>query len=190
MASKCILISGTPGIGKTTLIIRVVENLRISHPNLKIQGFYTREIRQGNQRVGFEVVTMAGQRAPLASINNPNLQAARWPTVGRYHVDVASFERVVLPELQIHEDTDLFVIDEVGKMELYSSSFLPAVLRVLNSNIPPLATIPVVKHGRDIPGVERIRNHPGATLYMLNPSNRDEYRERVYSHVIDLLSKQ
>ncbi|KAH9615023.1 hypothetical protein KSS87_020622 [Heliosperma pusillum] len=117
------------------------------------------------------------------------LQATRWPTVGKYYVDVASFERVVLPELQIHEDTDLFVIDEVGKMELYSSSFLPAVLRLLDSNIPILASIPVIKHGRDIPGVERIRNHPGATLYMLNPSNRDEFRERVYSKVVDLLSK-
>ncbi|KAH9613651.1 hypothetical protein KSS87_012102 [Heliosperma pusillum] len=81
-----------------------------------------------------------------------SLQATRWPTVGKYYVDVASFERVVLPELQIHEDTDLFVIDEVGKMELYSSSFLPAVLRLLNSNIPILASIPVIKHGRDIPG--------------------------------------
>lgn len=50
------------------------------------------------------------------------------------------------------EDTDLFIIDEVGKMELYSSFFFPAVLRVLDSNIPLLATVPVPKNGRDIPG--------------------------------------
>ncbi|KAK9725498.1 hypothetical protein RND81_05G148300 [Saponaria officinalis] len=189
MATKCILISGPPGIGKTTLVSRVVDNLRASNPNLKVQGFLTREIRQGNQRVGFEVVTIGGQRAPLASINNSSLQSSRWPTVGRYHVDVSSFERIALPELQIHEDTDLFVIDEVGKMELFSTSFLPAVLRLLNSNIPILATVPVPKHGRDIPGVERLRNHPGATMYLLNPNNRDECREQVYSHVLDLLSK-
>lgn len=53
---------------------------------------------------------------------------------------------------QIKEGIDLFIVDEVGKMELYSSSFFPAVLRVLDSNIPFLATIPIPKFGRDIPG--------------------------------------
>lgn len=53
---------------------------------------------------------------------------------------------------QVREDTDLFVIDEVGKMELYSSSFFPAVLKILESNIPVLASVPIPKSGRDIPG--------------------------------------
>lgn len=186
-SGKCVLITGSPGVGKTTLVIRVLESLRASFPNLKVQGFFTRELRQGDERVGFEVVTVSGQRAPLASINNPSPESIRWPTVGRYRVDVASFESVALPELQMKEDIDLFVIDEVGKMELYSSSFLPAVLRILDSNIPLLATIPIPKQGRDIPGVARMRNHPGATVYTLNPNNRDAYRERVYSHLADLL---
>jgi len=54
-------------------------------------------------------------------------------------------------DFQIKEDTDLFVIDEVGKMELFSSLFFPAVLRVLESNKPFLATVPIPKAGRDIP---------------------------------------
>lgn len=53
---------------------------------------------------------------------------------------------------QVKEETDLFIIDEVGKMELFSSAFFPAVMRVLESNIPVLATIPIPRHGRDIPG--------------------------------------
>lgn len=53
---------------------------------------------------------------------------------------------------QVKDDTDLFIIDEVGKMELYSSSFFPAVLRILESNIPVLASVPIPKSGRDIPG--------------------------------------
>nr|KAJ0190495.1 hypothetical protein LSAT_V11C800427330 [Lactuca sativa] len=57
----------------------------------------------------------------------------RWSTMGRCRVDVASFESLALPELQFKEYTDLFVIDEVGKMELFSSLFFPAVLRVLES---------------------------------------------------------
>lgn len=60
--------------------------------------------------------------------------------------------RIVHFRKQVKEDTDLYIIDEVGKMELFSSSFFPAVLRVLESNAPVLASIPIPKFGRDIPG--------------------------------------
>ncbi|KAG6385855.1 hypothetical protein SASPL_154738 [Salvia splendens] len=111
-----------------------------------------REVREGCDRVGFEVVTVDGRRGPLASTIITSRESHKWPNVGRYKVDVSSFESLALPELEVKEDTDLFIIDEVGKMELFSASFFPAVLRVLESNIPLLATVPVPKSGRDIPG--------------------------------------
>ncbi|KAL0289397.1 UNVERIFIED_CONTAM: Cancer-related nucleoside-triphosphatase [Sesamum angustifolium] len=155
---KCFLVTGPPGVGKTTLIIRVLEALKQWNPSLKIQGFYTRELREGAERVGFEVVTLDGRRGPLASTNISSRESQRWPNVGRYKVDVSSFESLALPELQVKEDTDLFIIDEVGKMELFSSSFFPAVLRVLESNIPLLASVPVPKSGRDIPGARKAKS--------------------------------
>ncbi|KAM7261275.1 hypothetical protein ACFE04_026750 [Oxalis oulophora] len=158
MGSKCLLVTGSPGVGKTTLIMRVFQNLKLSNPNLKIQGFYTREVRdQGGERVGFELVTVDGRTAPLAlTPSNSTVSSMRWPNVGKYKVDVASFESLALPELQIRQDTDLFIIDEVGKMELFSSSFFPAVLKLLESDIPLLASIPIPKSGRDIPAENAI----------------------------------
>ncbi|KAJ6774759.1 CANCER-RELATED NUCLEOSIDE-TRIPHOSPHATASE [Salix purpurea] len=187
---KCFLVTGPPGAGKTTLIMRVLETLKTSNPSLKIQGFYTREIREGIERVGFEVVTLDGRKAPLASTIISTPESTRWPTVGKYKVDIASFEAVALPELQIKEDTDLFIIDEVGKMELFSSSFFPAVVKVLESNIPLFASIPIPKFGRDIPAVTRLRNHPGAKIFTLSPSNRDAVREQIYTQLVDSLSEQ
>ncbi|KAF9603719.1 hypothetical protein IFM89_037482 [Coptis chinensis] len=186
---KCILVTGPPGVGKTTLVMRVLESLRTSHPNLKVQGFYTSEVRQGAERVGFDVVTLDGRRATLASTTNLSPESLKWPSVGKYMVDIASFESLVLPELQVKEDTDLFIIDEVGKMELFSSSFFPAVLKVLEFNTPLLASIPVPKFGRDIPGVARLRNHPGAAIFTLSPSNRDAIKKQIYDQLLELLRK-
>ncbi|KAK1587364.1 hypothetical protein Q3G72_012143 [Acer saccharum] len=186
---KCFLVTGPPGVGKSTLIMRVFESLKVSNPTLKVQGFYTREIRQGSERVGFEVVTLDGRRGPLASTNISSPESHRWPTVGKYKVDVTSFESLALPELQVKEDTNLFIIDEVGKMELFSSSFFPAVLKVLESNIPVLASIPIPKSGRDIPGVARLKNQPGATVFTLSSSNRDDAKETIYSQLVDVLRK-
>lgn len=117
-------------------------------------------------------------------------ESLRWPTVGRYKVDIASFESLALPELQVEKDTDLFIIDEVGKMELFSSSFFPAVLKVLESNTPVLASIPIPKSGRDIPGVARLRNHPEANIFTLNPSNRDGATDQVHALLLNMLEQQ
>ncbi|XP_066306161.1 uncharacterized protein [Miscanthus floridulus] len=188
--SRCLLVTGPPGVGKTTLVIRVFETLRCSHPNLTVRGFYTREVREGGERVGFEVVTLDGRSGPLSSSKFSSSESVRWPTVGKYKVDVASLESLALPELQVKEETDLFIIDEVGKMELFSSAFFPAVMRVIESNIPVLATIPIPRHGRDIPGVARLRNHPGAAVFTLNTGNRDMMRDTIYNQLSSLLQKR
>ncbi|KAL5209580.1 hypothetical protein ABZP36_005203 [Zizania latifolia] len=65
--SRCLLVNGAPGVGKTTLVMRVFETLRDSHPHLNIRGFYTREMKESGERVGFEVVTLDGRSGPLAS---------------------------------------------------------------------------------------------------------------------------
>ncbi len=45
---KNLLITGLPGIGKTTLIKKLSEELKVLHP----AGFYTEEIREEGQRKG------------------------------------------------------------------------------------------------------------------------------------------
>ena len=60
------------GIGKTTLVKRVCSQLQ-QRDNIEVQGFYTEEVREGvagghGARIGFDVVTLDGQRAPLARV--------------------------------------------------------------------------------------------------------------------------
>lgn len=75
------------------------------------------------------------------------------PAVGKYSVDVRSFESLALPQLAPSAGTQLYVIDEVGKMELFSRSFYPAVQALLDTAPLVLGTVPVARQGRAIPQV-------------------------------------
>jgi nucleoside-triphosphatase len=86
-----IFVTGPPGVGKSTLIRRVLEQLQLAgsctassrgptQPSSNTSaaassstavGFYTEEVRAGGERQGFDVVTMDGQRGPLARIGTP-----------------------------------------------------------------------------------------------------------------------
>lgn len=126
-----LLLTGRPGVGKTTLIRRVLQELN----DVSATGFYT-EVRSEGRRAGFRAVTLNGQEAVLAhvEIHSPH-------RVGRYRVDVAAFERVVLPHLAVTPSMDLVVIDEIGKMECLSRPFRAVVVRALDADTPVLATI-------------------------------------------------
>jgi len=54
------------GVGKTTLIKKTCDALQKRH--IPVQGFYTQECREGGSRIGFDVITLAGNRQPLARL--------------------------------------------------------------------------------------------------------------------------
>jgi len=80
--------------------------------------------------------------------------------VGKYGVDVAGFEKSVVPVLNIEQsDAELFVIDEIGKMECLSKKFITAVRRLFVSERPVLATVAqkgtgLIREVKDYPNTE------------------------------------
>ncbi|MHC4363985.1 MAG: NTPase [Planctomycetota bacterium] len=157
-----ILLTGMPGCGKTTAVAKIVAGLKDANP----AGFYTEEIRQNNTRKGFRWATLAGDTGILAHVD------IKSPfKVGRYGVDVAGFEKSVLPALDAEAtNADLFVIDEIGKMECFSKKFVTAVRRLLASDASVLAT--VARKGTGF--IDAVKNYPGTKLYNLKPETRDK----------------
>ncbi|XP_017138386.1 nucleoside-triphosphatase THEP1 [Drosophila miranda] len=162
-----ILITGPPGVGKTTLVRNICSKLS---EQSKLQGFYTEEVRaEGKgQRIGFDVVTLSGERGILA--RERPLDNLRRPKVGKYSVYVQDFEDLTLPLLD--GCCELFVIDEVGKMELLSKRFETAIAKVLQQQRPILATIPQTTR-QSMPLVERLKSAPGAVTYEVTKTNRE-----------------
>jgi nucleoside-triphosphatase len=156
-----LFLTGNPGVGKTTLVRAIVERLE----EVTCAGFYTEEKRQRGQRIGFRVITLDGQEGSLASLGREK------PTVGRYSIRVDEFEKLVLPELDTAVTAaDLYVIDEIGKMELLSRHFRNRIIELLAQPTNLLATI--AKRGRGF--IEQIKGRTDVEIIEVTRNNRDE----------------
>ena len=130
---KNILLEGRPGSGKTTLVKKLIERLSGHDAG----GFYTEEIRESGERTGFRIRTLDGRDAVLAHVDFSFAER-----VGKYSVDVRAFEALAVPVLkQAALERDLVIIDEIGRMELFSDSFKTAVRACFFSDVPVVATI-------------------------------------------------
>ena len=126
------LLTGRPGTGKTSLIKQAIAGM-----GSKAGGFYTEEIRSRGVRLGFKLVTLDGQSAILAHIDIHSPYR-----VSKYGVDIDSLDRVGVSALnQAAKECNLVVVDEIGKMELFSANFREAVLRIIDSGKRVLGTI-------------------------------------------------
>jgi nucleoside-triphosphatase len=126
------LLTGRPGTGKTSLIKQVVAEFKV-----KAGGFYTEEIRSQGTRLGFKLITLDGHEATLAHTDfDKRFQ------VGKYGVDIESLDRVGVSALRrAAEDCDLVVVDEIGKMEMFSADFRGVVLQIIDGGRRVLGTI-------------------------------------------------
>ena len=149
--NRVCLLTGRPGTGKTSLIKQAVAGMRG-----KAGGFYTEEIRSRGIREGFRLVTLDGQDATLAHVNIHSPYR-----VSKYGVDIDSLDRVGVPALhQAAQQCDLVVIDEIGKMELFSADFRDAMLQIIDSGKRVLGTIMLNPN----PWADRIKQNPQVHL--------------------------
>jgi nucleoside-triphosphatase len=159
-AQRAILLTGRPGIGKTTVIRRVVSGL-----DVPAHGFYTAEIRERGRRQGFEIVTLAGERATMAHVH---IESGH--RISKYGVDVSAVDRVGVGAIRAGIDAGgLIVIDEIGPMEVLSQSFRRAVLKAFDSDAQVMSTI----YSRSAPFTDHIKDRPDVELVVVTRENRD-----------------
>ena len=157
-----VLLTGLPGVGKTTAIQRVAELLA----DCVLAGFTTEEVRVGGTRRGFRVLTLDGREGILADVG----LHTHW-RVSKYHVDVEGFERLVCPMLETAADeAEVVLVDEIGKMECFSHRFCEAIEQLADAPVPLVATIAARGGGL----VAAIKQRPDVQILTLTHQNRDE----------------
>ena len=170
LRKKNLLITGLPGVGKTTLIQKLSEALEGLHP----VGFYTEEIREGGERKGFELISLEGTRGLLShkEIRSPY-------KVGQYKVDVKGFEDFLGSISFFIPSTRFIIIDEIGKMECLSLRFQEILKEILDSEKWVIGTIALKGSGL----IAEIKEREDIELFEITKKNRDSLFSEILTEV-------
>ncbi len=171
-----ILITGNPGVGKTTLIQNIISKLNVS-----AGGFYTAEVRdESGKRWGFKIISLDGREEVLASVDV--ISSRR---VSKYGVDVGAVDRVGVTAIRdALKSKDIVVIDEIGRMELTSNRFRDVVQEVFDSSKPVLGTIAL----KETNTVKKVKERQDTRLIKLTRANFHEvetYIGRLLQKILD-----
>ncbi|ADB57287.1 protein of unknown function DUF265 [Archaeoglobus profundus DSM 5631] len=153
--------TGRPGIGKTTLCMKVFKSLD------DVEGFVTLEVREKGRRIGFKLHDLkSGEELWLAKVGEG------YPKVGKYVVFLESIDRFA--EMLKGYSGNLVIVDEVGPMELKSERFVRAMEDLIES---PKNLLVTVHYRSRHPLVERIKRE--FELYVIDEKNRDEVAREI-----------
>lgn len=168
------LIVGARGVGKSTLIHRVLAQL-----GKPVFGFETKkENWLADDELGSPVyIYEAGKEHVRTSENlvgyckNRNFAATK-----------AAFDRYAPKLLVPVPKSHVVLMDELGFMESSSEDFCSAVMSLLDGEAPVIAA---VKYN-DFPFLNAVRSHPNCRVFHITADNRDE----LYLQVLDFVRNQ
>ncbi len=176
-----IFITGRPGIGKTTVFMRVMTGLR--KRGYVVGGIICPEIRSGGKRLGFNIVDLlTNEKGVLAYVCRGGESG---PRVGKYCVNVSDVVAIGVNAIKkALERADVVGIDEVGPMELKVPQLKSSIYEALRSSKPVLAVV----HRRIIG--ELVKIFSDARVYEVDYSNRDTLPHVLLSTILEFFAKK
>jgi nucleoside-triphosphatase len=167
--SKLIAITGRPGVGKTTLLFKVMDLLK--GERIKVCGFICPEVRSGGRRIGFKIIdVMTNEQSWLAREGKGNKM------VGKYYLNEGAGKIAKDAIERARQECEVIVIDEIGPMEMKIEGVREAINEALNSGKVVLAVV-----HRSIKGIVTFRR------FEVNLNNREHLHEEVFKEIMKLL---
>jgi len=182
LKKRVLLLTGSPGVGKTTVLLRVVESLK--GKGYSVGGMISREVRSDGVRVGFEVLDLgSGRRGWLAHVNQPS-----GPQVGKYRVNLEDLNSIGAEAIMEAVDKcDVIAIDEVGPMELFSEKFKEAVKRAVQCGKVVVGVVHWKARDRLI---EEVKAREDTEIITVTHENRDKLHETIVEEAVKSLETE
>jgi len=175
LRKRVILLTGNPGVGKTTVLTKTVNALK--QKGYYVGGMISREVRECGTRVGFELLDLGGGRGWLARINQEH-----GPQVGKYRVNMDDLNAIGAKAIaDTVAQCDIIAIDEIGPMELFSEKFKQATRKALESHKPVLAVVHWKAKDRLI---REAKNREDAEIFTVTHENRDKLPEAIVEKAV------
>lgn len=172
MKVKNFLVTGPPRCGKSTLIESVAS--RIEGPLI---GFFTREIRESGRRTGFKIITLDGKEGILA-----HERIKGRVRVGKYGLNLNDLDAIAIPAMIPTKRDEIVVIDEIGKMECYSTLFRSTLVETLNSSNRVIGSIAM----KGTFFIDEIKNRRDVKLFLVSEGTRNSLVASLITSIEDL----
>ena len=179
LKKRVLLLTGSPGVGKTTVLLRLVESLKAK--GYSVGGMLSREVRSDGVRVGFEILDLSSdKRGWLAHVNQPS-----GPQVGKYRVNLEDLNSIGAEAIMTAFDKcDVIAIDEVGPMELFSEKFKEAVKRAVESGKLVVGVVHWKARDRLI---EEVKKREDTEIIVVTSENRNTLHQTITEKAIEFL---
>jgi nucleoside-triphosphatase len=181
LTKRLLLLTGGPGVGKTTLLLKIVEGLGAE--GYCVGGMISREVRSHGIRVGFEILDLeSSAHGWLAHVDQK-----AGPRVGRYRVNLADLDGLGAGAiLKAVDSCDVVVIDEVGPMELFSKKFEETVRKAAESGKLVVGIVHWKARSRLI---DEIKTREDAQVFAVTVENRDRLHKIVVEKALEFLGR-
>ena len=168
-------LTGNPGFGKTTVLKRIIKEIGKDN----CVGFYTEEIQEDNERIGFKIYDTDGNQGILASI-----YLDRDVKIGRYGVDMEVFEKICIPIIKNVDENKVIIIDEIGPMQMLSNEFKDLLCYTMMKENVILGTI----FYKDYPWIDEFKSRFSLNLILLDCNNRENIHTEIANEIKNQIS--
>lgn len=171
-----ILITGIPGVGKTTVLKKVKNSLE--EYGCHIGGIICPEIKEDGIRVGFSIIDLSNKRGGILS----HIKCTG-PKIGKYKVNLKDLNEIGVSAIRNSlKESDYIMIDEIAPMELHSKGFQNVVEEALNCEKSLLA---VIHRKSNHPLILKIKNSKDVLILEVTSENRNSLPDEI----LDVLKK-
>ena len=179
MQKRVLLLTGNPGIGKTTVLMKTISTLKEN--GYGIGGMLSSEVRKGGTRIGFKILDLNSGKSGWLSHTNQE----KGPKIGKYRVNLENVTRIGAKAINYAiSNCSVVIIDEIGPMELCSSNFRDSVYKALDSGKIILAVIHLKTNDKL---VKEVKTRNNSESFLVTQENRETLSELVSQKTLEAL---